>query len=265
MNKKLTLAHFYPDNMNLYGDLGNIVTLLKRCQWQNIDLEIIEIKKTDKIGLKNVDIIFLGGGQDQGQKIIADDLLSRADMIKEEIEKGLVALTICGGFQLFGKYFQTAENERIPGISVFDCYTTAGQKRLIGNVIVDTEQSAKEWLPTAEFPHYKPSRTTLVGFENHSGQTILGDNCRPLGKIIKGFGNQGDSKHEGGVYKNAFGTYLHGSLLPKNPWFADHLIALAYFRRYSVEVMLHELDDSVEISAHEAALLRAETAKTVSI
>ena len=265
MNKKLVLAHLYPDNMNLYGDFGNIVTLSKRCQWRNIDLEIINLKIGGNINLKDIDIIFLGGGQDQGQKIISKDLMQRADNIREEVEAGLVALTICGGFQLFGEYFQTAEGEKIPGIKVFDCYTIAGERRLIGNVVVDLKKSATEWQSDTSFPSYKPLRSTLVGFENHSGQTYLSDNCKPLGYIIRGFGNQGDGGFEGGVYKNVFGTYLHGSLLPKNPWFADHLIALAIFRRYNEKVELSKLNDHIEIAAHDSALLRAKTSKTVSI
>ncbi len=264
MKIKLTLAHLYPDNMNLYGDLGNIVTLEKRCSWRQIDLEIIKVNVGDSIDLEKVDLLFLGGGQDQGQKIIATDLLKRKEEIQKEIDRGLVALTICGGFQLFGQYFQT-KTEKIPGIGVFDSYTVAGEKRLIGNVVVDISKSSQEWTPG--FNHFTPKdkRATLVGFENHSGQTILGSKCKPLGYIKKGFGNRGDGGYEGGVYKNAFGTYLHGSLLPKNPWFADYLISLAYFRRYHDNIDLALLDDQIELEAHRAALTRAETAKTVSI
>ncbi|MEI7690322.1 MAG: glutamine amidotransferase [bacterium] len=265
MKNKLTLVHLYPDNMNLYGDLGNIVTLMMRCQWRNLDLEIQKVKIGDQFDLKNADIIFLGGGQDLGQKTIAKDLLRRKGEIKEEVEQGLVALTVCGGFQLFGKYFQTSKNEQIPGISVFDCYTVADQKRLIGNVVVDIEKSANEWHTEINFPRYKESVKTLVGFENHSGKTILGKSCKPLGYVKIGYGNQGDGGYEGGVYKNAFGTYLHGSLLPKNPWFADYLITLAYYRRYKKDFSLLKLDDSIEIAAHRAAISRAQTAKTLSI
>ena len=265
MKNKLTLVHLYPDNMNLYGDLGNIVALWMRCKWRNLDLEIQKVKIGDRINLRNADILFLGGGQDRGQKTIASDLLSHGGEIREEIEKGLVALTVCGGFQLFGKYFQTSEDERIPGISVFDCHTIAAQKRLIGNVVIDIDKSALEWHTEINFPRYEAPIKTLVGFENHSGKTILGKSCKPLGYVKNGYGNQGDGGYEGGVYKNAFGTYLHGSLLPKNPWFADYLITLAYYRRYRKEVSLLKLDDSIEIAAHRAAISRAQTAKTLSI
>ena len=265
MKNKLTLAHLYPDNMNLYGDIGNILTLTKRCQWRGLEIEIIKVKIGDHLDLKNVDIIFLGGGQDQGQRIIAKDLLSRGSKIKEEIEKGLVALTICGGFQLFGQYFQTADKEKIPGIGVFDCYTIAEEKRLIGNVVVDIEKSSQEWESEIHFPKFHSTKQTLVGFENHSGKTTLGVKCKPLGYIKKGFGNCGDGGYEGGVYKNAFGTYLHGSLLPKNPWFADYLITLTYFRRFHKKILLTQLDDSIELNAHQAAVKRAITAKTVSL
>lgn len=265
MKPKLTLVHLYPDNMNLYGDLGNIVTLMMRCQWRNINLEVKKVKIGDPANLKNADIIFLGGGQDRGQKNISQDLLIRRDEIREEIEKGLVALTICGGFQLFGQYFQTSEGDQIPGIGIFDCHTIADQKRLIGNVVVDIEKSVNEWHTEIDFPEYKGPEKTLVGFENHSGKTFLGSDCKPLGYLKIGLGNQGDGGYEGGVYKNAFGTYLHGSLLPKNPWFADFLITLAYYRRYKKEISLTKLNDTIEISAHQAAINRAETAKTLSI
>jgi CobQ-like glutamine amidotransferase family enzyme len=265
MKHKLVIYHLYPDAMNLYGDLGNIVTLKKRAEWRDIDVEVINTKIGDQVDFTNADIIFLGGGQDRGQKIIANDLAKNKEAIRTEVEKGLVALTICGGFQLFGKFFQTTEGERIPGINVFDAYTIAGPKRLIGNVVVDIAHTSSEWQNELNFPTYESSHTTLVGFENHSGQTVLGPNCKALGYVIKGFGNQGDGGYEGGVYKNAFGTYLHGSLLPKNPWFADHLLIMALFRRYGEVIKLDAIDDSIEKEAHEAAIKRTQTAKTASI
>lgn len=265
MKQKLRLYHLYPDAMNLYGDLGNVITLVKRCQWRDILVEVINVHIGDKIDLTDADILFFGGGQDRGQRIVADDLLKRKMMIQKEIDKGMVALTICGGFQLFGKYFQTTEGERIPGIGIFDTYTIAGKKRLIGNVVVDIAHTSTEWQNELNFPTYESTHVTLVGFENHSGQTFLGPKCKPLGYVIKGFGNQGDGGYEGGVYKNAFGTYLHGSLLPKNPWLADHIIKMALYRRYGAVDKLLPLDDAIEETAHEAAIKRAETAKSVSI
>lgn len=251
--------------MNLYGDLGNIITLVNRCQRREIEVEVVDVKVGDKVSFAACDILFMGGGQDSGQRIVADDLQKRGSEIKREIEAGMPALLVCGGFQLFGQYFQTTENEKIPGISVFDAYTIAGSKRLIGNVVVDIAHALTEWETQFNIPLKETGYTTLVGFENHSGQTILNGNTKPFGYVIKGYGNKGDGGYEGAIYKNAFGTYLHGSLLPKNPWFADHLIMCALYRRYGNVNPLTKLDDSIEIAAHDAAILRSKTAKTLSI
>ncbi|RJQ33350.1 MAG: glutamine amidotransferase [Actinobacteria bacterium] len=251
---KLTIFHLYPEAMNLYGDLGNILTLVKRCQWRGIDVEVSNIKVGDKADFNQADLIFLGGGQDRGQSIIAPDLLRKGSQIKEAVDNGAVSLTICGGYQLFGKYFRTAEGTEIKGIEVFDAYTVAGNRRLIGNVIVE----AGNWASGQ-------NQEKLVGFENHSGKTILLNDLSPLGTVVKGFGNDGEGKTEGAVYKNAFGTYLHGSLLPKNPWFADYLILKGLKRKHLEIEGLDELDDTLEMDANVAAQKRAMTAKTTYI
>lgn len=240
--------------MNLYGDLGNIATLVRRMHERAIDVEVVDIKRGDRADFRRADIIFMGGGQDRGQKAIAEDLAKRGKEIKSEIEKGLVALTICGGFQLFGKYFKTIGGDILEGISVFDAYTVGSNKRCIGNIVIDI--SNQKW---ASGPK------TLVGFENHSGLTYLEGKTKPLGKVIIGHGNTGDKKYEGAIYKNAYGTYLHGPVLPKNPHFTDHLILTALKRRYGNSANLKKIDDSIELSAHAAALQRTKTAKTVHI
>lgn len=262
---KVKLYHLYPDAMNLYGDLGNVLTLKKRSEWRGLEFEIVDVKLGDKVDWNDCDILFMGGGQDRGQKIICDDLVKRGAEIRDRVEEGMVALTICGGFQLFGQYFKTAEGTQIPGINVFDAVTVAGNKRLIGNVVIDIAHTSTEWASQYRFKSMETPHTTLVGFENHSGITQLGPKTKPLGYVVRGFGNTGDGKYEGGYYKNAFGTYLHGSLLPKNPWFADHLIAAALMNRYGSPIPLERLDDTLEIAAHTAAIERAKTAKTLSI
>lgn len=265
MKQKINVFHLYPDTLNLYGDIGNIMTLKNRCEWRDILIDVKNVLIGDKVDFSDADLIIIGGGQDRGQKIVAEDLKSKRENIRNEVEKGLVGLTICGGFQLFGKYFQTIEGEKIPGIEIFDAYTIAGQKRLIGNVVVDVAHTSTGWQNELNFPTYESTHTTLVGFENHSGITTIGDKCKPLGYIVRGYGNDGNGGYEGGVYKNIFGTYLHGSLLPKNPWFADHLIIMALFRRYGRLTKLPALDDTIEVSAHYAAIQRCKTAKTASI
>lgn len=265
MSYKVKLYHLYPDAMNLYGDFGNIVALKKRCQWRNIEFEVVDVKIGDKISFADADIIYMGGGQDRGQKIIQNDLQKRKLEIQGRIESGAVALTICGGFQMFGKYFKTKEGEQILGIEVFDAYTVAGDNRLVGNVVVDISATTSKWAQKFKYKSLEKPTTTLVGFENHSGLTTLGANTEPLGTVVRGFGNRGDGGYEGGWYKNAIGTYLHGSLLPKNPWLADHLIEMALMYRYGSPVPLEELDDKIENVAHQAAIERSKTAKTLSI
>lgn len=262
MSYKVKLFHLYPDAMNLYGDYGNVIALKKRCEWRNIDFEVVDVKIGDKISFDDADIIYLGGGQDRGQKIIQNDLIKRKLEIQSRVESGVVSLAVCGGFQLFGKYFKTSQGEEIKGIEVFDAHTLGGENRLIGNIVVDIGDTTSLW--SKKFKHYnhqKPT-TTLVGFENHSGLTTLGSATLPLGTVISGFGNKGDGAYEGGWYKNAIGTYLHG-LLPKNPWLTDHLIYSALMYRYGSPIPLEKLDDTLELLAHQKAIERAKTAKAL--
>ncbi len=265
MSYKVKLYHLYPDAMNLYGDLGNVIVLEKRCRWRNIEFETVGVKIGDKADFSDADIIYMGGGQDRGQKIIQNDLAKRKNEIQGRVESGVVSLSICGGFQLFGKYFKTKEGEEIPGIGVFDAETVAGDRRLIGNVVVDISATTSKWVQKFKYKSLQRPITTLVGFENHSGLTKLGSNTEPLGTVVRGFGNRGDGGYEGGWYKNAIGTYLHGPLLPKNPWLADYLIEMALMYRYGSPIPLEELDDGPEDLAHRAAIERAKTAKTLSI
>lgn len=236
-NEKLTIsiAHLYPKLLNLYGDLGNVITLTKRCQWRGITVEFENINIGDKIG--NHDLYFIGGGQDKQQEDVAAELYSHKNELLSQRDDGAVFLGICGGYQLFGHYYQPHGKDKLNGISLMDAYTVAGNKRFIGNVTVETD-------------FLEPK--TLVGFENHSGLTYLQGDTKPLGKSFVGNGNNGKDGHEGGRYKNVFGTYLHGSLLPKNPHFADYLIALALEKRYGEKIELKPLDDSIEIDTHNS-------------
>jgi len=255
---KITICHLYPYQMNLYGDFGNILAITSRCQWRGIEAEVIGVEIGTQIDFSKVDILFMGGGQDREQERIAGDLLKRGADIKNAADGGMTGLVICGGYQLFGKYFKTAEGKELPGIGVFNAYTEAGPKRLIGNIVVDCRDLFREW--PVEALH-----TTLVGFENHSGQTFIesGKETKPIGKVIQGFGNNQKDRTEGAVYKNIFGSYLHGSLLPKNPWLADHLILTGLQHHYpNEEIKLQKLDDTLEYQAHQAAIERSKTAKT---
>lgn len=232
-NLKISIAHLYPKLLNLYGDLGNIITLVKRCEWRGIEVELDEIGIGDEI--KEHDLYFIGGGQDKQQEEVAVELYKHKDFLHSERDKGAVFLGICGGYQLFGHYYQPFDGEKLIGISLMDAYTVAGKKRYIGNVTVETD-------------FLTPS--SLVGFENHSGLTYVQWDTKPLGTVVVGNGNNGQDKTAGGRYKNVFGTYLHGSLLPKNPHFADYLIELALEKRYGKKIKLSKLDDALELKTH---------------
>ena len=239
-NLKISIAHLYPKLLNLYGDLGNIITLVKRCEWRGISVEVEQIDVGDKIS--EHDLYFIGGGQDKQQQDVASELYKNKEFLTSERDRDAVFLGICGGYQLFGHYYQPFEGEKLLGISLMDAYTVAGKKRFIGNVTVETDFLTPK---------------SLVGFENHSGLTYLQGDTKPLGKVIVGNGNNEEDKTAGGRYKNVFGTYLHGSLLPKNPHFADYLIELALEKRYGEKIKLSKLDDKIEIMTHESLIGKA--------
>jgi lipid II isoglutaminyl synthase (glutamine-hydrolysing) len=248
---KLVLGHLYGDLLNLYADRGNIVVLRQRCAWRGIDLEVRQIGIGDPVRPDSLDLLFMGGGQDGDQRLMADDLFRlKADALRGALADDLPMLVVCGGYQLFGHYYQPAEGERLPGLGLFDLHTVHPGTRVprcIGNVVV-------EWSP-ATAGATPPARSTLVGFENHGGRTFLGPGARPLGRVLSGNGNNAQDGTEGAIVRQAFGTYLHGSLLPKNPHLADHLLTLALGRRHP-EVTLAPLDDTLEWRAHDVILHR---------
>ncbi len=236
---KISLAHLYPKLLNIYGDMGNIITLKKRCEWRSISLEITNIEAGDTIDPNNFDMYFIGGGQDLQQIMVANELRKNKEALQTAQHKNAVFLAICGGYQLLGEYYQPNTGERLEGICLLDAYTIAGEKRFIGNV-------------TAKSDFLSPNE--LVGFENHSGLTFLKEGTIPLAKTIIGNGNNGRDKTEGARKKNVFGTYLHGSLLPKNPQFADYLISLALEKKYGEKVELPPLNDSIEQATHNSLI-----------
>lgn len=236
---KLEIAFLYHDLMNIYGDRGNIITLSQRCKWRGIEANVTNLSVGDKVDPTKYDIYFFGGGQDKEQYTVAYDLQGeKGKLLKEAADSGAVFLSVCGGYQLLGHYYRPDNGTELPGISAIDAYTVAGNKRFIGNVVVQTDFGK------------------LVAFENHSGKTYLGAGAKPLGKSEVGYGNNGEDGYEGAIQNNVFGCYLHGSLLPKNPHFADHLLKLALERRYG-KIELSPLDNSVEMAAHQAATQRA--------
>ena len=241
---KFTIGWLYSDLMNIYGDRGNILTLAKRAEWHGLEASIQELGRGPTDDLSDIDVFFFGGGQDREQALIYDDLRQfKQTSLQKATEDGAQILAVCGGYQLLGHYYQTGDGRRFDGIGMLDVKTEAGKKRFIGDVVVQTS-----------IQHIEPD--TLVGFENHSGRTFLGEKARPLGKVLHGSGNNGSDRTEGAVQGNIIGTYLHGSLLPKNPHLADHMIGRAIMRRGGAA--LSHLDDSAELAAHGWILQRAQ-------
>lgn len=236
---KLSLAHLYPELLNIYGDFGNVLTIQKRSEWRGIEIEITKINVGDKIDPAKYDLYFIGGGQDKQQIEVSRELQIQKNALFDAMNLNAVALGICGGYQLFGHYYQPHNGDRLLGIGLLDAYTIAGDKRFIGNVTAKTDFT----LPK-----------TLVGFENHSGLTYIQGETKPMAMVEIGAGNNNQDKTEGARYKNIFGSYLHGPILPKNPHFADYLIKLALEKRYNDVVELQKLGDDFELQAHMALI-----------
>jgi lipid II isoglutaminyl synthase (glutamine-hydrolysing) len=235
----LRLVHLYPDLMSVYGDRGNVLALRRRAAWRDIDLEVSELTVGDSLDPEQVDLIFFGGGQDREQEVVSPDFLQqKGRAVREAVDLGAALLSVCGGYQLLGQSYTTVDGQELPGAGLFDVRSLPGPKRHIGNVLVETDLDGQ--------------RRTLVGFENHSGRTYLGPSTRPLGRAVVGAGNNGEDHTEGAAYKGAVGCYLHGSLLPKNPWLADRLLATALRHRLGEPVELAPLDDRLEQDAHQA-------------
>jgi CobQ-like glutamine amidotransferase family enzyme len=238
---ELRLLALYPEQMNIYADRGNIVFLQRRCQWRGIGFSHAVAGPGDRFDPAAHDLIYLGGGQDRDQRAVAADMVeSKREDLSAASDDSAVVLAVCGGYQLLGHSYQLGE-ERLPGLGLVDIETVRSSgPRLIGNVAIEVDLGGD-------------GPRTLAGFENHGGRTHLGAGAQPLGRVIKGYGNNGEDGLEGVRRDNLIGTYLHGPLLPKNAWLADHLIALALERRYGRRPELEPLDDSLERAAHESA------------
>lgn len=231
--KKVKVLFLYPNEMNIYGDRGNLLALKKRLEWYGYEPNIKYHHIGDNIAL-DTDIIIGGGGQDSGQQKIHNDLMKNKEVFQKLANNNTPMLLVCGLYQLFGNRFVTHNNEEMSGIGIFDIDTFATKKRSIGNILIDTEFGK------------------IVGFENHSGQTKLLNNQKAFGRVIKGFGNNRKDKSEGARINNVFGTYLHGPILPKNPVLADYLIEQAIMNKYG-PTKLKKLNDSLENAAHDIA------------
>lgn len=228
---KLKIAHLYPDLLNLYGDIGNITTIKKRCEWRGLETQVDSIYGNEKINFTDYDLVFLGGGSDREQLLVRDKLMSMKKELSSYVEAGGVLVAVCGGYQLLGSYYKL-EKETIQGLEILNIQTEVGKTRLISDVVLESEDFG-----------------TIVGFENHGGRTYINDHT-PLGKVLYGNGNNGTDGYEGVVYKNVIATYLHGSLLPKNPVLSDHIIKKMLEQR-GLSTNLEPLDDTIELDAHK--------------
>jgi len=239
---KLRLAHLYPREMSIYGDRGNILSLLDRARRRGIELEVTEIGR-GPADVSGVDIFFMGGGQDLDQDLVANDLSGRKrDAVLKAVSDGAALLAVCGGYQFLGSHYTTVDGTELPGLGLLDLRTEAGSTRSIGNVVV-------------EAPGLGLEPATLVGFENHAGRTFLGPGVEPLGRVLVGGGNNAEDGFEGARAGTVIGTYLHGSLLPKNPHLTDHLLRLALANRHAGEALAPLAADE-EMAAHHAMVER---------
>jgi CobQ-like glutamine amidotransferase family enzyme len=241
---ELRLCHLYPAEMNIYADRGNIAVLARRLGWRGMRLSVTPAGVGDRIDPEAHDLYYLGGGQDRDQAVVAEDLAAtKGEALRAATSAGAAMLAVCGGFQLAGRGYTGVDGSRMPGVEVLDLDTVAGATRLIGNLVIEADLDDQ--------------RRTVVGFENHAGRTRLGPAARPLGRVVKGHGNNGEDGAEGAVQGHVIGTYLHGPLLPKNPWLADIVIGWALEHHHGEPIPLAPLDDAMEASAHAAAVRRA--------
>ena len=240
----IRVAHLYPEYLNIYADRGNIAVLSRRARWRGIGFEVEPVSVGDELRPGEHDLIYIGGGQDREQALIAPDLAARGETMREAVAGGVAVLAVCGGYQLLGRFYRGRDGEELPGAGLFPHETVAGERRMIGDCLLECE--------------LEPGvRETLAGFENHAGVTRLDAGAEPLGRVVAGFGNDGESGLEGVRVGSAIGTYLHGPLLPRNAWLADWILERALEHRMGERQVLDPLPDELEDSAHKVAAARA--------
>jgi CobQ-like glutamine amidotransferase family enzyme len=241
---KIVVGHLYPDYLNIYADRGNIAVLARRAAWRGHEVEVRNISVGAPVEPGEHDLLYVGGGQDREQALVAEDLAGKAVGVRAAVDGGAAVLAVCGGYQLLGRSYRDLQGEDLPGIGVFPLETVAGETRMIGDVLLECE--------------LEPGVVrTLAGFENHAGRTYLDPGAEPLGRVVAGFGNDGESGLEGCRVGRAVGTYLHGPLLPRNPWFADWVLGQALAHRLGEPPVFEALPDELEQQAHAVSAGRA--------
>jgi len=242
---RIRIGHLYPDYLNIYADRGNIAVLERRASWRGIELLVEAIGVGDVVKAGRHDLYYVGGGQDREQALVAPDLAGKGKALNEAVAGGAAVLAVCGGYQLLGAFYRDVSGTEQPGAGLLPLYTVAGEVRMIGDCLIECG--------------LEPGvRRTLAGFENHAGRTYLEEGAEPLGRVIAGFGNDGESGLEGCRVGRVVGTYLHGPLLPRNPWLADWLLAQALGHAGGGDPPeLEPLDDGLEEDAHAVSSRRA--------
>ena len=239
---RVRVGHLYPDYLNIYADRGNIAVLARRAAWRGHELDAASVSIGDTLRPGDFDVLYIGGGQDREQALVAVDLAAKGGAVREAAAGGCVVLAVCGGYQLLGSFYRDRDGVELPGIGLLPLHTVAGERRMIGDVLLDCEWAGR----------------TLAGFENHAGRTNLDDGALPLGRVVHGFGNDGESGFEGCRAGRVLATYLHGPLLPRNPWLADWVLAEAIGHASGGEAPeLEPLADELEAQAHDVAAGRA--------
>lgn len=242
----INICYLYPELLNLYGDVGNIIALKKRCEWRGIKCNVENITLGDKYIPENYDITFMGSGQGHETDIVLNDMVvNKVNEINNAIQNDKIFLFINSSYQLLGKYYKKIDGSETELLGLIDFWTIEKGKRMVGNIIFE-----------CDFLMSEAFEGTVVGFENHSASTYLGSNISPLGKVLVGHGNNGEDGLEGAIYNNVFCSYSHGSLLPKNPALTDHLITLALRKKNKEFISLQVLKDEIEILAHNSLTSR---------
>jgi CobQ-like glutamine amidotransferase family enzyme len=240
----IRVGHLYPEYLNIYADRGNIAVFEHRASARDLELRVSPISVGEELRAGEHDLLYIGGGQDREQALIAPDLAAKGDAISEAVAGGTAVLAVCGGYQLLGRFYRGRSGDDLPGTGLFPLHTVAGERRMIGDCLLECELEPRV-------------RRTLAGFENHAGVTRLDAGTEPLGRVVAGFGNDGESGFEGVRIGTAVGTYLHGPLLPRNPWLADWLLARALEHRLGELAELEPLADELEEEAHRVSAERA--------
>jgi CobQ-like glutamine amidotransferase family enzyme len=238
---RIRVGHLYPDYLNIYADRGNIAVLAARAAARGHELEVTAIGLGDGVPVGDVDLFYVGGGQDREQELVAPDLATKESVLREAVDGGAAFLAVCGGYQLLGRFYRDRSGVELPGVGLLPLHTIAGERRMIGDVLLDCGWAGR----------------SLAGFENHAGRTYLDRGAEPLGRVVSGYGNDGTSGEEGCRHGCVYGTYLHGPLLPRNPWFADRLLGDALAHATGGEVELEPLPDELEAAAHAVSAARA--------